>query len=490
VGAAKHIKQLGIETLIYGISGTISRFVGIFLVPLYTRIFTPTDYGIIGSVTAMTGLLSTFIILGLDSASARWYYDTSDTTRRHKVISSWFWCQFTVGVATALVLLSFAPQVSNLLFKSEEYALVLRLVALTIPVGAFTKVVGNWLRYQRRAWMTAVFFTSNSLGMITIIFLFVLVWHKGLTGLYLAHLIAGLVMVPVAAIILKAWIGPKHISLQILKEMLLFGLPLVPAAVAAWVTASSDRLILPLFFDQAETGIYTVAISISSGVALVTSAFQMAWGPFAFSILHEQNSTRVYGEVFSIYALLGCLLCTGMSLFAPQLLYVFTTPRYYAAASSVPFLVFAYLAIGASYIASLGSSIAKKPVPIATSILIGAGVNTVLNFILIPHLGKDGAAIATLIAYLSALVYVFFASQRSYHIPYRSQDALICFGFSWLLIAIDHFLIPTEGLGALGARAVMCLFFIPLGFGLGIAKPAHVRWLVTYLSRRRRKVTR
>jgi len=485
MSTARYIRQLGSETAIYGISGTISRFIAIFLVPLYTRVFTPSDYGIIGSLASLTGLLSTFIVLGLDSASSRWYYDTDSSDRRRRVISSWFWCQLAVGLIVALVFILLAPQISNLLLGSQEYALLIRLVALAIPLGTCGKVLGNWLRYQRRAWLTAAYFTTTSLTTVCAIFLFVLVLHRGLEGLYQAQLIAAALMAVVAALILRSWIGPRRISPGILKEMLRFGLPLVPASVTAWVTASSDRLILPIFQGRAETGIYTVAVSLSSAVALVTNAFQLAWPPFAFSILNEPGSKQVYGKVLSVYALLGSLLCTGVSLFAPLLLYILTTPQYYSAASCVPFLVFSYLALGGIYIVALGCNIVKKSMPIATSTFLGAGVNTVLNLTLIPTLGKDGAAIATMVAYLSAVVYLYFVSQKHYPLPYRPRDVLVCFGFSWLLIGVDRLFLPTWGIWTFIVRGAMCLSFVPLAFALGIAKPAHVRQIWASVRRRR-----
>jgi O-antigen/teichoic acid export membrane protein len=210
-------------------------------------------------------------------------------------------------------------------------------------------------------------------------------------------------------------------------------------------------------------------------MTLVTSAFQMAWGPFAYSILHETDAAQVYSKVFSVYFFLGSWLCTGFSLFASLLLRLLTVPEYYGAASSVPFLVFSQLALGGSSVVAIGTGIVKKSMPVATGIFLGAAINTVLNFTLIPSLGKDGAAIATLVAYLSALVYMYIASQRLYPIPYRLKDALICSGFAALLVGIDRAWLPTEGWTAFGVRIGMCLLFVPLAFGLKIVRPEHVR---------------
>jgi O-antigen/teichoic acid export membrane protein len=209
----------------------------------------------------------------------------------------------------------------------------------------------------------------------------------------------------------------------------------------------------------------------------------MAWVPFAFSVLNQPGARRVYAKVWSVYSLAGCFLATALSLFAPLLLQILTTPKYYAAASTVPWLAFGFLASGAIYIAALGSNIAKKSGPVAVSIFVGAGVNTLLNFLLIPRLGKDGAAIATLMAYCAAVVYLYVTSQRNYPIPYRPADAFICLGFSALLIAVNHLLLPSGALWAYALRAALCLLFLPLAFALRIIHPDHVRMAYAYVQR-------
>jgi O-antigen/teichoic acid export membrane protein len=486
VSVAKRISQLGGETVVYGIAGTISRFIGIFLIPLYTRAFSPADYGKIAILTAFTTLLSTFIVLGLDSATGRWYYDSDDPERRTRVIASWFWTQIAVGWAVALTVIALASPVANTLLGSPAPggANLVTLAVLTVPLSTFGKVIGNWLRYQRRPWMATIYFTASSLLTIAFVVLFVLVLKRGLPGLFLGQIVAATITGVAAVTIMRKWLAPRGFSRRLTREMLAFGLPLMPAAIAAWVTASADRFILKGFVSTAEIGIYSIGASLAAGMALLTGAFQMAWGPFAYSILGDPQSTRVYGKVFSVYSLLACTIGTALSLFAPLVLRIFTTPAYYGAASAVPWLVFAYVAMGATYIMALGSTIVKKSGSVALSIFIGAAVNTALNFTLIPRFGKDGAAIATFVAYLSAATYLYFASQRAYRIPYRPVDAIACLGLSWLLIAVDHIALPPTGLWAFAARAGMCLLFIPLAFGLRIVLPAHLQQARAYLARR------
>jgi len=253
---------------------------------------------------------------------------------------------------------------------------------------------------------------------------------------------------------------------------------MVPAAIALGGMMSASRLILQGFCGTDEVGLYAVAASLSSGVALATNAFTQAWGPFAFSILKDEGANRVYARVLDLYAFLGCALCTALALFAPLLLRVLTTEAYYAAASCVAYLGFAVLLNGAGYIASLGASIGKKSIPMALSIGFGALVCVSLNFLLVPWLGRNGAAIGTAIGYAASAIYLFRVSQRVHFIPYRWHISLICLAVSWILIGVDWVFLPGQGWRSLLVRAAMMLSFVPLGAFLGLLRRDHLRQLV------------
>ncbi len=486
MSTGKQIKELGKDTLVYGLSATVTRFIGIFLVPLYTRVFLPADYGIIAMITAFYGLITTFVVLGMDNASARWFYSFTqdDIGNRKRVISTWFWFQGLVSVLTAVIICLFSAELAKKMLDSQELAGLLFLVGLSIPLNTPPKVVNNWLRYQRRAWNAMTISLVTSLITIGLTILFVLVLRWGLPGVYWAQLLglAGIVVVDIA--LLKSWIAPRYISPGMLKEMLVFALPLVPASIAAWVTASADRFILKSYVTTSQIGLYSIAATLASAVGLATVAFQMAWGPFAYSILDQSNARDVYSKVLSLYSLVGCAMVTGLTLFTPLILKIFTTSAYAGAASSVAWLAFSTLSVGGTYIASLGCGIVKKSVPLSISVFIGAGVNTALNFILIPRLGKDGAAIATMLAYMLATAYLFYIGQKYYPIPYRFQDVLICLGFAWLLIGLNQYLLPGQGIGSFIARVGMCLLFIPLALLLKIVKVENIKSLSIALVRR------
>jgi len=480
VHVRKHLKQLAGESLIYGISGTISIAIGFVLLPLLTRVFTPEEYGIVELVDVLFMLLAMTAVLGLDNASTRWFYDSEDPADRRKTIGSWFWCQFTVSGVLTLLLIAFAPGVSWLVTGSSDYALLVVLSAATLPLYAAQRVFGNWLRYQRRPWAAVAFAGGTALTSVSLVVLFLAVWRTGMPGLYTAKLLA-LVLAAAAAVFgFGKWIALKAFSWDRLKSMLLYGLPLAPAAVGLWAMRSADRYILQNFCDTREVGLFALAVKVATGVGLVLVAFMQAWAPFAFSILRQPNSRRVYVRVLDAYSFLGCGLCTAAALFAPLLVRVLATEAYYPAASSVAFLAFACLFHGGTSIACLGLGIAKKSIPSAVSIAVGLAVSLALNFLLIPVFGRNGAAAASMMAWFASMAFLFAASQRAYFIPFHWGRSLACLACSFAIIGLDRWAVPVvferwalpaDGLVAWVLRSAMLLAFLPLGIALG-----YIRW--------------
>ncbi|MGQ9574336.1 MAG: lipopolysaccharide biosynthesis protein [Thermoguttaceae bacterium] len=466
-----YLRQLAGESLIYGIPQTINALIGLVLMPVITAAFTTAEYGVYTLVEGAFALLTMFAILGLDNASARWFYDSDDLADRRRTVGSWFWCQVAISLTLAAVLVGFAPAVSRLLTNSAEYAVPVALMGAVLPFQAAQRVFANWLRYQRRAWAAVTFATSTAVGIVGLVSWVVLIRRQGLVGFYLARLAVFVLAAAWALWFLRGWVSWKTFSAERLRRMLLFGLPFVPVALGTWAMRYTDRFILDRFCGKEEVALFGAAFQIAMGVGVVVTAFTQAWGPFAFSLIRHRQSREVYARVLDMYAFLGCLLCTAVALAAPVLVQVLARrPAYSAAASCVAFLAFGCLFNGARFIAATGLHIIKKSVPSAVSAAIGFSTSLSLNFLLIPAFGRNGAALASMMAWLVSLVYLFAASQRNYPIPYRWSRSLACLACSFAIVGIDRWGIASGGAGAWLLRAGLLLLFVPLAFALGLGR--------------------
>lgn len=471
----RSIRQLIGESAVYGISGVLGRLIGFFLIPVYTRVFTPADLGTIALIDATVALATMLAVLGLDNASARWFYDSPRDEDRRETIASSFWCQLAAAVVMAGLLIAFAAPISRLLCGTDEHASLVRLAAAVMPLGVAVRAFSGWLRLRRKAPAAATFITFRSLVTVGLVMLFVVAWHRGLIGLYAARLWAVGLSAVVSIWLLGPWIDPRRVRWSRLSQMLAFGLPLVPAAVGAWIMTSADRFVLRIFWPQEVVGLYDLGAKVASGVALAIIAFQQAWGPFAYSIMGKDEAPRVYARVLDVYAFFGCWLAAAIGLFAPLLLRVMATEQFYPAASCVAILVFVHLFIGARYIAGLGSGIAKRSAPVAMAVGVGAGVNLLLNFLLVPRWGREGAALGTVIAAGVSVVFLFAVSQASHRIDYRWRVSLCSLAMSVGLVAVAWEFVPQTTPAGLATRFAMLLAFLPLGYALGLFQKRYFR---------------
>ena len=482
MGVARYIKQLAGESMIYGVAATASRLVGVVLLPVYARAFSPEQFGVVTLLLTVSGLLSTLAVLGLDNAMARWFYDSEDRRDRQATISSSYWAKCIAGALLALAIVLLSARISRFVSRGSAYAPAIALIGIAIPFAAAHQTLALWLRVQRRPVAASIYSAVSLISEIGLVILFVLTWTDGVAGLFAAKLLCAILLAAISLLTMRGWLDVRAFRLDRLKALLRFGLPMVPAAVGMWLMTTADRFCLSLFRDNSEVGIYGVAALVASGVSVATSAFTSAWGPFAFSIMQSHDAHRVYAKVLDLYSLLGCAFCTAIAVFAPLLLRLLTTEEYYAAATCIPFLAFALLLNGAMFIAVFGCSQAKKSVPAALSIAMGLVVACVTNVFLVPTLGKEGAGLATLLGYGSCVLCLFAARQKHVPIPYRWHNSIACFVFSWVLIAVNALFVPDSGAAGFTIRLTMLLSFIPLALMLGVVKWTHVRQYLDFSS--------
>jgi O-antigen/teichoic acid export membrane protein len=246
-----------------------------------------------------------------------------------------------------------------------------------------------------------------------------------------------------------------------------FGLPLVPSGLALWVIDLSDRFFLVRMKGLAENGLYSVGVRISTALLLVLIALRTAWPAFAFSIKDDDEAKQTYGFVLTYVLYACCWLSLTLSLLAPWLVRLLTTPRFYPSAEVVPLLVFGGTAFIAFNVMSIGIGRAKKT-QFNWVVTGGAAlVNIGLNFVLIPPYGMIGAAISTLVAYVVMFLGMTVRAQQVFPVPYQWRRIALAVAAAVGLTVLGKSLdVPLAG--AVLLSAVYPLILLPLGFYLPV----------------------
>lgn len=468
------LKSIASESVIYGLSGIVSRFLTLFLVPIYTRVFTPTDYGVLSLVTSSISVVGIFVVLGLDGAAHRWFWDAEDSLDRRRSIASWAWCQLAVASAIGAAVFLLGDQLANWIIGRPDAGAYFRLAALTLPLMTFGTVLQNWLRMQRRPWSTMLYSFGTTLLTAAVTLFLVVKLRRGLTGVYVAQVIGFAVSSLIALLLLRDWISPAYARLARLKEMLRYALPMIPAGLAYWVVGFADRYFVQAYTTTAQVGLYSIGSSLAGGVALITGAFQQAWPPFSLSIHTQSDSRDTYATVFLYYLWFTCAISAGLALFAPEIIRVLATKQYSGASSVVGILALSWVMIGLTYIAATGPAIVKTTRPTGIAMVSAAILNIALNFILVPHYGKVGSAVATLIAQSLTPIVLFYRSQQLYRIPYRFSAGVAIVAMTLLVIAASAQFGDIIGWSTIALKVGLLALYVPLFFLAQLATPRQV----------------
>ncbi|MEI9476270.1 MAG: oligosaccharide flippase family protein [Deltaproteobacteria bacterium] len=473
------LRQLLSESFNYGLSALTSGILSMLLVPIYTRVFSPDEYGILGLITSTMVLLSILAVMSLDNSAHRWYWETEDEPDRMRTLATWTWCQLVVASFLAGLIVLLSPWLASVLVKRHEAALYFRLAGMTLPLSVLNMVALNWFRMRRRTWGALGFSVSTSLFNFILTIILVVFLDHGLAGVYWSQLATFALGTASATLLMGKWVAPRSFQWDRLKEMLRYSGSLIPAGLASWSINLSGRYFIQGFSSTAEVGVYQVGTTLASGVALVTGAFQLAWGPFAMSIHQQADAKKVYADVLLIYLWVSCLISMTVWLFAPEVLSLMATRSYLKGTAVVGILAFNYVVIGLGYIASIGPTIIKTTRPYGTALLVAGGLTVILNLLLVPRFGKEGAAIATLLAQVTVPIYVFYHSQRIYPIPYRFGIAIAIFLFAFALSFLGSGLPITNFYWLILVKILILLTFLFLLFLLRILKMKDLRRLLT-----------
>src|SRR5688572_7412909 len=278
--------QLCKESSVYGLSGVVGSVLTVLLVPIYTRIFTPTDYGVLELIQTLLGVVLILSVLGTDSGQSIYFWGTDSLEDKKQTITTALSLQLVMSFVIASTLYILSEAVARKLLGSPNYANYIQLVAISLPfmiIGAFTM---NLQRLLRKPWTVAVLGICQLVSTLGMTVWLVVIAHKGLYGVYLSGLLVSCAFAGIGLILLRKWLTPA-ISLSRSRHLLQYGLPLVPASVAYMIITWSDRYFLAHYTTLEQVGLYGIGNKIALSTGLVVGAFQVAWGPFAISIQKE-----------------------------------------------------------------------------------------------------------------------------------------------------------------------------------------------------------
>jgi O-antigen/teichoic acid export membrane protein len=472
------LKHLTGDSLIYGLGQVSGRAVNLLLVPVLTRVLAPEAYGVSDLVLAYSQTALLVLVFGMDGALARLFYDQPDREARIRMVSSSLVFRIVTGTTVALVLALVVVPLTAPWVAGEAYRKYLTIGAITLPFTLLTLFANDVLRVTFQPWK---FITLNLAQTITVgglTLYLVLVRHLGVAGVLYGKLGGDAITAALGLLLCRHTLRPRF-DRATLGRMLGYGLPLVPVAFAYGLITGVDRFFLQRTHALAEVAVYAVAMKFFALTTMGVSAFQLAFGPFAFARARSPEAPRLYARVFSLYTAVASLGALVVAAFAPQLVGLLAPGTYAAAAGPALWLIFAAVAQGAYYVAALGIALSLRTVLLGWTAGGAALVAVAANAVLTPALGASGAAMATFMGYAVSAALGYAVAQRVHPLPYRGGRIVGMFALALALALAAQRMAPEGTPGVAVRLAAAAVYAVVVGW-LGLWR--HARMETTPVS--------
>jgi O-antigen/teichoic acid export membrane protein len=417
---------------------------------------------------------SIVVRFGVIEAILRFYYVAEED--RRAVVATGFSALFWAATAGAVIALALAAPISELLIEREDAGLA-RLAILGLWTLTMWEFVLTLLRLDERPRLYFGLTVINVVVTIPVTVYLVVEADLGADAILLGTFGTG-----VFFLLWRLWEERRRLSLlpdrQLLRRMVRFGLPTMPAELTLYSLNFIDRILLVRLAGLAEAGLYALAIKFANAMQVLSRGFQLAFPPLAYSIADDDEARRAYSLLFTWFAAVCAFAVAGLWLLSRSLVDVFAADEFSEAHEAIGLLATG-VALYALYLALVvilgrtGRTEFNFPATAA-----GTAANIVLNLILIPPLGIVGAGLALVGSYLIVLALMYALTQRLFPVPYEWGRLALLALVTAATIAVGELALPTEGLAAIVTRG-----------GLWLALPA-LLWVSGFLTAEERQRVR
>ncbi len=433
------IKKLAGQTAIYGLSSIVGRLINYLLVPFYTRVFSTAEYGVVSELFAYAAFLMILFTYGMETS---FFHFSEKKADRRSVYSTGFVSLAGTSFLLAFLMILFSDSIAGWL-RYDDYPEYVTWFACILFLDAVAAIPFASLRQRNKAKrFVSIKLINISLNVFFNVFFLVgcPAWSGGegawagfidafyapgvgVGYVFISNLLASLVTLVILAPELKGISWKPDFAL--LREMVVYGLPLLVAGLAGMINETLDRAVYKFLAPDPdlalrELGVYSACYKLSIVMTLFIQTYRYAAEPFFFSQQDKDNSRELYASVMK-YFVIACSFIFLVVLLFLDIFKLFIGEQFRGGLKVVPVLLLANMCLGIYFNLSMWYKLTGKTRYGAYFSILGALVTIVLLFALIPSMGYMGAAWATLACYAVMMVVSYLTGRKAYPVPYDLQ---------------------------------------------------------------------
>ncbi len=392
-------KQLAKNTIIIFFGRVSTQLISFFLLPLYTGYLATKEYGLVDLIQTYVTLLVPIITLELEMSIFRWLIDSRGKEKdTKKLISNNFFVLFI-----SLLIFSILYTVVTCFINIPFRWLILVDIIICVLGGNFLQVArgfGKTLDYSISCILT---------GLTTVISNIILIchFHMGAEGMIISMALANFICGLYLFIRLKLYkmINLKLTDTKLLKDMYKYSIPLIPNSVSWWIVNVSDRTIISFILGSGANGLYAISNKFPTIISSLTGVFNLSWSESAALHINSPDRDEFFSDVFNTIMKLFTAMGVGMIACMPFVFPLLINSKYNDAYNYIPYLVLGSVFNVAICLYSQVYLAKKLSRQVASTAILGAVINILINIVFIKYIGLYAAAISTAISYFVMMVY-------------------------------------------------------------------------------------
>jgi len=444
------LKRLLSDSVVYGLSSIVGRFLNYLLVPLYTYHISAASggYGVVTNVYAYTALLLVILTFGMETTF--FYFANKEGADSKSVFSTALGAVGSVsGIFVLLVLALLHPIAVAMGY--EAYPEYIAVMSIVVAIDAFQSILFARLRFENKAWKFAALklaFIVLNIGLNLFVFLVAPKWqHLPFMQWYDERNNVGYIfyinLICTALVTFGFWRELKDFKLStfhlpLLKPMLKYAWPLLVFGIVGILNQVLDKILFPFLYPgedmHEQLGIYGACVKIAMIMAMITQAFRYAYEPFVFSNGRDAKSKESQALVMKYFVMFTLLAFMVVVCYMDAFKYIIKSD-YWEGLRAVPIVMMAEILMGVYFNLSFWYKLTAKTYWGAIMSAIGCAVLVLVNVILVPRIGYMACAWGGLAGYGTCVLLSYFIGQRHYRVPYPVWSILGWFAFALVLFA-------------------------------------------------------
>lgn len=434
--------------LVYGLGGLISKLIPFIMLPIITRLFPNAFYiGLNDLSVTLTSFMSSLAICGMYDAMFRLFFDKDDLNHQKEICSTAFFFVLSVSVVLSVGFMFAREAISGWYFESKEYTNLVVLTVISFLISTTNQIVSAPTRIQNKK---RIFLITNTISPCISYAISIPLILNGyyVVAMPLASIVAALTIEISFMVMNHKWFALKYFRIGRLKELLQIGLPLMPNFVVYWIYNSVDKLMISKMMGTEYTGIYAVASKIGHISNLIYTAFAGGWLYFAYNTMNDEDQVQLKSRVFEYLGAVSFVATIMLMAVARPGFRILFGEEYLSGYLIAPYLFLSPLLLMLFQTAANQFTIIKKTYMNTVTLFVGAVMNIILNYVLIPVMGMEGASLATVAGYICSLsLCVFILNKKKLIVVparfYISILIMLVYFLTWRVFYSNRFILST-----------------------------------------------